>query len=313
MPIPKDRQGDWHDALELKLRRTRGEAFEDFFATMMEFRHEDGFERVAASGRAGDRKCDGFLHATAEVFQCYGAENGGAKKAAVNATLTRKMDDDYRGASRHWARMSGWHMVHNFVDGVGAEPLAKMEELRAANPHHRLHFFGRTSFKKVIFDLEEDQVAALVGRAASLADFENLQPPEIVAVIGAVMRGTSDDLPEDERQAPVPRDKLRYNNLTGAVARKVAMGRSNADIVEAHVRNDPNPLLGITIANEFRRRYKDLALQDLTPNEVMVGLYDGIVGTGNPTQERDVAAWSLLAHLFAACSIFEDRPAGEAP
>ncbi|AIQ90689.1 MULTISPECIES: hypothetical protein [Methylobacterium] len=122
MPIPADKQGDWHDALELKLYRTHGEEFENFFATMMEMRHGDGFERVAASGRAGDRKCDGFLHATAEVFQCYGAAKGGENRKAVNETLTKKMETDYEGAARHWARMTRWHMVHNFVDGPTAEP-----------------------------------------------------------------------------------------------------------------------------------------------------------------------------------------------
>ncbi|WP_147021477.1 MULTISPECIES: ABC-three component system protein [Methylobacterium] len=180
--------------------------------------------------------------------------------------------------------------------------------MRLANPHHQLHFFGKMSFKKVIFSLEEPDVVRLIGRAASLADFENLQPPEVVAVLQAVVKATSDDLPDDDEPAPVPRDKLRYNAITGAVARKVAMGQTNSDIVRAHIDNDPNPLLGITIANEFRRRYKELDLQDLTPNEVMLGLYDGIVGTGNPTQERDVAAWSLLAYLFTACTVFKDRP-----
>ncbi|KMO37011.1 hypothetical protein PUR29_25825 [Methylobacterium ajmalii] len=308
MPIPADKQGDWHDALDLKLYRTHGEEFENFFATMMEMRHGEEFERVAASGRAGDRKCDGFLHTTAEVFQCYGAAKGGENRKSVNKTLTKKMETDYRGAARHWTRMTRWHMVHNFVDGPTAEPLAKIEELRLANPQHQLHLFGKMSFKKVIFALEEPDVVRLIGRAATLADFENLQPPEVVAVLHAVVKAISDDLPEDDDAASVPRDKLRYNAITGAVARKIAMGQTNADIVRAHILNDPNPLLGITLANEFRRRYKDLDLQDLTSNEIMLGLYDGIVGTGNPTQERDVAAWSLLAYLFDACTVFKDRP-----
>lgn len=65
------------------------------------------------------------------------------------------------------------------------------------------------SFKKVIFSLEEPDVVRLIGRAASLADFENLQPPEVVAVLQAVVKATSDDLPDDDEPAPVPRDKLR--------------------------------------------------------------------------------------------------------
>lgn len=311
MPIPTERQDDWYDWLELKLYRTHGEAFEDFFATMMETRHGENFERVAASGRAGDRKCDGFLHETAEIFQCYGAARGGEAKKSANKNLTKKMEADYLGASKHWKRMTRWHMVHNFIDGVGADPLHKIEDLKARFPHHGIHLFGKMSFKKVLFQLEEADVLRLIGRPATQKDFENLQPPEIAAVIQAVMTANSDFLPEGIEAATVPIDKLRFNEIAGSVARKILMGQPNAPIVEEYVERGPIELCGITLANEFRRRYLDLAHQDLTPTEVMIGLYDGIVGPGTPTHDRDVAAWSLLAYLFEACTIFRDRPAAE--
>jgi hypothetical protein len=308
MPVPPEHKTRWSDALELKLRRASGDAFQAFFADIMECRYPGDFVRVKASGSLGDKKCDGFLQSTVEVFQCYGAENGGAKKESVNATLTAKMEKDYMGACGHWADMTAWSMVHNFIDGVGATTLAKMQELKKANPQHALSFFGPPRFKQVIFELESDQIEELIGRAATEADFLNLQAPEVLAIMEAIMKATSDNLPMDLTIKAVPVNKLSFNGLSGAFQRKIVMGRQNETAVQALIEEHPNPLYATTVANEFRRRYLDLRYQDLNPNTIMTELFNSLVGVGNVSQERDVAAWSLLAYLFERCTIFEDVP-----
>ena len=53
----------------------------------------------------------------------------------------------------------------------------------------------------------------MIGRAASLADFENLQPPEVVAVLQAVVKATSDDLPDDDDNEPL---RVRRNKRASA-------------------------------------------------------------------------------------------------
>jgi hypothetical protein len=40
----------------------------------------------------------------------------------------------------------------------------------------------------------------------------------------------------------------------------------------------------------------------------MAGLYEAVVGIANVTNDRAVAAQALLAFLFHACDIFEDKP-----
>lgn len=49
----------WHWLLELKLRRTTGNAFQTFFADVMEARYGDDYVRVKAYGSLGDKGCDG--------------------------------------------------------------------------------------------------------------------------------------------------------------------------------------------------------------------------------------------------------------
>ena len=51
----------WRIALELKLRKSSGDAFQDFFSTMMATTHGADFVRVRAFGALGDKGCDGYL------------------------------------------------------------------------------------------------------------------------------------------------------------------------------------------------------------------------------------------------------------
>jgi hypothetical protein len=65
----------WRIVLELKLRKSIGDAFQEFFSAMMAKLHSDDFVRVRPFGSLGDKGCDGYLQSCGQVFQCYGALN----------------------------------------------------------------------------------------------------------------------------------------------------------------------------------------------------------------------------------------------
>jgi len=65
---------------------------------------------------------------------------------------------------------------------------------------------------------------------------------------------------------------------------------------------------GTKVAALFRARYLALREQRLPPGDIMTGLYEAVVGVGTVTNDRAVAAQAVLAFLFDACDIFEDRP-----
>ncbi|MDA8227847.1 MAG: hypothetical protein M0T74_09175 [Desulfitobacterium hafniense] len=46
-------------------------AFQDFFSELMEKRFPGDFQRVMPSGKAGDRKNDGYLKSKRMLFQVY--------------------------------------------------------------------------------------------------------------------------------------------------------------------------------------------------------------------------------------------------
>lgn len=110
-PFTAQQRFYWRVALELKLRKSNGDAFQDFFSTVMGHLHGDDFVRVRPYGARGDKGCDGYLLSSGQLFQCYGALAG--EKKQVN-TLTSKMKDDFAKAKEHLAAiLKEWHMVHN--------------------------------------------------------------------------------------------------------------------------------------------------------------------------------------------------------
>jgi hypothetical protein len=120
----------WRIALELKLRKSSGDAFQDFFSSMMATAHGSDFVRVRAFGALGDKGCDGYLQSSGQVFACYGALNSDGGKVSY---LITKMGDDFTKAVKAIAAiMKEWHMVHNLVDGLPTDAILKLQELRKA-------------------------------------------------------------------------------------------------------------------------------------------------------------------------------------
>ena len=73
----------WRVALELKLRKCNGDAFQDFFSTVMSRVHGDDFVRVRPMGQIGDKGCDGYLRSSGQVFACYGALDGDLERSPI--------------------------------------------------------------------------------------------------------------------------------------------------------------------------------------------------------------------------------------
>jgi len=161
----------WRIALELRMRRSSGDAFQDFFSLVMGKVHRDDFIRVRAFGRRGDKGCDGYLKSNGQVFQCYGALNGSQGKVDY---LIAKMDEDYHTAVSAIAEiMKEWHMVHNLVDGLPIEAIEKLKDLEKTDQTRRFGFMGLEGFAEKIFSLEESAIEDLLGIVATAANAQD--------------------------------------------------------------------------------------------------------------------------------------------
>jgi hypothetical protein len=296
----------WRIALELKLRKCSGDAFQDFFSTMMASAHGSDFVRVRPFGAAGDKGCDGYLQSTGKVFACYGAINAATDKVQY---LIRKMDDDFAKALKALTSiMKEWHMVHNLVDGLPMDAILKLEALKQANKSHAFAFMGMEGFEATIFVLPVAKIDGLLGMAATAQDAQNFQTTELRDLVAAIIQAT-DAYPIDVSAIrPVPSDKLDFNKLPGHWRSMIAGGWQNAHLVEQYLRQHHDSMIGERIAQGFRVRYQYYKAQNLDAGSIMSSLYEGVTGFGVVPPARQVAAQALLAYLFESCDIFETPP-----
>lgn len=296
----------WQLSLELKLRRLHGEAFQDFFSAVMEQLHGTDFVRVRAFGSLGDKGCDGYLQASGQLFQCYGKLHD----AALNvATFTSKIEGDYAKAAAALARlMREWHFVHNLFDGLPVEALDALQGLRSRNPHHRFGFVGPAAFEDRVFSLDEPRIVTILGPVATAQDTCNLRLEEVRDLMERVVRDIDTAPIYDGKPNVPPPDKLAYNRISGPWYQMLHSGSQNAPFVAQYIGQHPDPEVGKKVAKAFRQRYLELKAQSLEPKAILTSLYEGITGVGSVSPEQQVAAQALLAYLFDACDIFEDRP-----
>jgi hypothetical protein len=292
--------------LELKLRKSNGDAFQDFFSTVMGLLHGDDFVRVRPYGGLGDKGCDGYLRSSGQLFQCYGALAGELKQVA---TVTTKMAADFAKALKNLtAIMNEWHMVHNIADGLPVEALTTMRELENANPAIKFGFVGIEGFSERIFRLQPLQIESLLGPAASDANATNLDAAALRDLVQH-LRSEADAIDFDSQDLrPVPPHKLTYNNLPNHWKQLIAGGWRNAHLVSQYFDRHADPLTGERIAKLFRDRYEYLKAQRLSPGDIMTSLYELVTGIGSVPPQKQVAAQSLLAFLFENCDIFEREP-----
>lgn len=293
----------WRIALEHKLRKSNGDAFQDFFSTIMGLLHGDDFVRVRPYGALGDKGCDGYLQSNGQLFQCYGALAGELKQVA---TLTTKMKVDFAKALKDLAViMKEWHMVHNIADGLPVEAVTTMDTLKSANPSIAFGFIGLEGFAERIFRLHSYQIESLLGPAASDSDAATIDVAALRDLIQHLRSEADaiDFVPQDLR--PVPLHKLQYNNLPNHWKQLIAGGWKNAHLVSQYFDRHPDPLTGERIAKLFRDRYTYLKAQLLNPGDIMASLYELVTGIGSVPPQKQVAALSVLAFLFENCDIFE--------
>jgi hypothetical protein len=296
----------WRAGLELHMRRSSGDAFQDFFGRIMEARHGADYVRVRAFGRRGDKGCDGYLASSGVVYQCYGAVNGDGGKVDY---LIGKMEEDFAKARTLLKDvMKEWRMAHNLVDGLPAEAIQTLEAIKKANPEIPCSFVAKESLTKTLLSLDEAVIATLVGPAATSIDEQNMQTTELRDLVVAVLAAVDETPLSTGDIKVVSAEKLAYNALPTHWSHIISAGWQNAHHVSSYFARHPDPMTGERVAQRFRDRYAYLKAQNLTAADIMTDLYGSIVGVGVASVPRMIAAQALLAHLFESCDILEDAP-----
>lgn len=301
----------WRIALELRLRKCNSGAFQDFFSDVMGHLHGDDFVRVRPFGKLGDKGCDGYLNSTGQLFQCYGAVNGETKQVGK---LTKKMSDDFAtAAAKLEAIMREWHLVHNLIEGMPIEAISVLKVFESENPKIKFGFVGFEGFAERVFRLNPEQIAVLLGPAASQDDTKNLDVTTLRNLVSD-LAAAADALQYDAVDLrPVPVNKLTYNELPTHWKMLISGGWTNAPVVATYFERHHDPLTGERVAAIFKAKYVYYKAQNLSPSDIMAALFELMTGIGNVPPQLQVVAQALLAYLFENCDIFEREPAEAKP
>jgi hypothetical protein len=308
-PTPSVKKRAFSNALDLKLRRCRGDMLQLFFAAVAHKLWGDNFVPATAHYTQGDLKCDGLLKDPLTVFACYGPTNGGdGQSQGATAQVVSKVVDDFLGALGEWPEIKEWIFVNSYVTGIPPQITAKLLKIAADYPHLVITQMGMAKLAVLILALPIEDIEELLGDAASDEDFRALQLPEIQLVVEGVMVSIDGAASGDDEPVVVPAEKLEFNSLSPAYRDFIKLGFQNASRVENYLLGNYIPTLGQGFARVFKAKYLELRSQGLTPDTIMDALYDFALAGHNPTTPRQVAIWSLLAYLFEKCTIFEDKP-----
>lgn len=268
----------WRVGLELKLRQSSGDAFQDFFGRVMQARHGEDYIRVRPFGQLGDKGCDGYLASSGRVYQCYGAVNGDAGKVDY---LVSKMETDFAKAKSHLKDiMKEWHLAHNLVDGLPVDAVQKLKALETSNAPVVCRFMAYEGIASVLLQLDEPIIESFVGPAATAADEKNLQAIELRDLVASILAAVDETTPTTAEIKAVSVAKLAHNALPPHWAHFLSAGWQNAHHVSAYFDRHPDPLAGERIATRFRDRYAYLKSQDLDAAATMASLYEMVVGLG---------------------------------
>lgn len=308
VPHSSSRKKAIRAALELKLRRAKGVKLQEFLAALMTRLHGDGFQGTSTDYSRGDLQCDGLLLDPLTVFACYGPVNAGANatEAAMKAAVA-KVGTDFAGALKEWPALKGWKFIHNYVEQPPAQIVQAILALQAGNPMLEIGMFGKEQFEAILFSLDDEAIDELVGEAATDDDFRAIQPDVLLRVVGELMSADHNASPSDPPRE-VPEEKLHFNGLGQHSRDRIVHGMQNTTRVAQLLGTHPDPLLDSELAGVLKAKYLDLKSQGLTPDDILFGLYEFVSGVERLSVALDVAVWSLLAHFFEVCTIFEDQP-----
>lgn len=283
---------------ELKFRdaynRKTGNAFQDFFADLMEMAHPGDFMRVRPWGNVGDKKNDGYLKSTRTLFQVYAPNEMSA------ATAVAKIDKDFKEAIPHRERhFDRWIFVHNSVTGLGPDVAKKLLDLDAAY-EVSVGPWGEAELRKKAFELTESDLASLLGQAPTLRDMLDLGLEALVPVLDQVAAMPA---PENPDLRPPPADKITRNMLSQHVETLLKAGMTRAELVRKYF--SVQPAGQDEIAQSFRLHYEDLRASGMSPDDVFSELQRFAGGEAVPSPARQSAVLAVLAFFFEECDIYE--------
>jgi hypothetical protein len=277
--------------------RCKGSEFQNFFSRVMETRYPSDFIPIRPWGNLGDRKNDGFLSSQKTVHQVY------APNEMTLYETKKKIDDDFKGALEYWdKKMKKWIFVHNSFEGLSADITNHIEEKKLDNPSIEIGIMGRSELRNIVFTMNEQDIAAILGPAPTEKAMRNIQLEDLKIVILTI--GAENPIIDEDIKSP-PTDKIFYNKLSEDVKTLVIAGMRKSPLVEKFFTKWHDRTLADKITQSFKNRYSELKLVNLPPDDIYMQLIEFAGGSDMKSPTHLSAVLAIVSHFFEQCDIFE--------
>ncbi|MBN2716125.1 MAG: hypothetical protein JXX14_09745 [Deltaproteobacteria bacterium] len=288
----------WEMAFKARFLESKGMAFQNFFAEVMEKGYPYGdFLRVRPWGQQGDRKNDGYLSSKRTLFQVY------APNELKESVTISKIEEDFTGALPWWKEFfDTWVFVHNSREGLSPGVTSCLLSLKKEQKDISIQWWGFEELRKELFKLDAHDIGAILGPAPMSRDFVNIGFDKIKPILDTVSRAKAN---LEVTLSTVPRDKVEINRLSENTEVLIQAGRRRSDVVDKFFAVYPDPQFGDDVVQAFRQKYEHLRDAQLEPDRIFQELqkFAGGEAIGEPAQQA--AVLTVLAYLFDRCDIFE--------
>lgn len=294
---------------KVKVLQYKGQAFEDFFVSVMT-KSDIDFQPVKAHGNSGDRKNDGFIRKTGTYYQVFAPEDI-MKDKTINDAV-RKMEDDFKGLYENWndaCKIQKYYFVINDrYQGLPPQIILKAEELNNDEKYADIEIqtFTAKDLEQVFDQLAEEDIFDVVGFIPDISpgviEFEALN--EVVDYL------LNTELPqEDDDRLIVPdfNEKILFNGLSEEVGMKLITGSYQEGVLQKYF--NENPGIKEILQQKFHAFYL-LSCEEIPDGEENSAdcRYYFILDKASP--KRTIAIYAcvgvLMSYYFSSCDIFEE-------
>lgn len=294
---------------KLKVLQSKGQAFEDFFVSVMTKADQD-FQPVKAYGNIGDQKNDGFNKKTGTYYQVFAPEDITKDKTIYDAA--KKLEKDFRGLYEKWndiCQIKKYYFVVN-DKYEGLDPIITQKIIELNNEEAFLNIdievFMAKDLQKEFEKLDEDDVQELIGYIPSSSS-ELIEYGSLGEVVDYLMKTELPKVRNNKLIVPDFDEKIEFNGLSREVRSKLMTGSYQEGALIRYF--NENPGTREILQEKFHALYQ-LASEEIldTQEDEADCKFYYIVDRACPKKTAGTVSCVevLMAYYFSSCDIFEE-------
>lgn len=306
---------DWfYDSrIQNEIITSDAQSFEDFFCKIMK-ENDDNFNKVKASGRKGDKNCDGFNQITGDYYCIYAPEDFSKKYTIKNGLA--KIEKDIKGISAKWKNIKVInYVINDKFKGLPPDVHQLINDLRDNQQNPKIELFSMEKFKKITLSLNENQKQSILGYVPDLTNsVSTLQFSTVEEIIKYLEKNVKVINLDGKLTVPDFSDKIQFNHLSNGIRDSLNCARYQIHMIDEFFENssayskedlrnicnglylESCQIISDDVENSSDKRFVYI-LEKMSYDIHSKSVMDNVL--------------IIMANFFESCDIFEEPPTKE--